>query len=83
MQLLSSQEINEVSGAFSATNVLDSAANGFLFVAVLGVCFGSGLPALAALLEGAAIFGGITLAYESAACFDEHYGTPKRTVHQL
>ncbi len=76
MQVLSSQEINHVSGAFSAVKVLDKASEGALFAALIGVYFGAGMSALSCLLRGAAIFGGVTLAYEAAQYFDEHYATP-------
>lgn len=67
MKVLSSQEINQISGGFSATSLVSSLTCG----AFVGVIFGGAcLPAACA---GAAVFGTFNLLYQAAVSIDQVY----------
>lgn len=72
MQTLSYQEISQVSGGFSTTNILCSMEGGM----VVGLCVGllTQTQIIPAVAFGAAFFGALAIIHEAAESFDRHYG---------
>lgn len=67
MKVLSSQEMNQIAGGFSATSLVSSLTCG----AFVGVLFG-GLT-LPAACAGAALFGTFNILYQAAISIDQTY----------
>ncbi len=78
MQLLSSQEINHVSGAFTTADVVYCANSAAVLCGAIAFFYSGGsCSVLPVMWKSAAIAGGMSIAAQSARWFDEHYATPE------